>query len=493
MSGPATLARRLVVGLAGPWPTAREWNWLRCRQPAGVILFSRNVESCEQLRALCRALKGLRRDLLICADHEGGPVSQLAAAVGRPPAAWGLGRLDDTELTFAVHQETGRRLRAAGVGMVLGPCADIMTARRNPVIGARAFGAEGDLVARHVVAAVRGLRAAGVQTCLKHWPGHGGAAVDSHLQTPVVEVGAAQQAVFQAGLEAGAEGLMLGHLSPAGTDWRPATLDAAGLARLRAEAPRPGGWLAVADDVSMGGLREPMRRLGVTVPRDEGTGMLPVEDLPASWFAALAAGGCDLWLLRGLPVGAFPVRETETETEPVPVPERTSGGGDGPGVAIYTPDESPYQEARHRLLVGTPPLMGQELADQGPIGHGLAVLDLAGQDRWQVAIGTGEREHHRLRRWVGHRCPGHSWCQDPARASAGTGPVDRLLVASHRPLPMGWMDGDWFRSLRARLTGAGLCRVLGHPSLATELQAALPTAWEVTACYDVTLADLDPS
>lgn len=465
-------ARRLVVGLARPWPTAREWAWLQAWEPAGIILFSRNISSFGQLHGLCRALKGARADLLICADHEGGPVSQLAGAVGRPPAAWGLGRLSDEDLTFRVHRETGRRLRTAGVDMVLGPCADIMTEMRNPVIGARAFGKDTKLVTRQVAAAVRGLRAGGVQTCLKHWPGHGDATVDSHRDTPLVRLSSAQQAVFQAGLEAGAEGVMLGHLRTAGERTLPATLDADRLGDLRRELGKGTPWLAVADDVSMGALRRPMRQAGIQVPGDDGTGMLAVESLPADWFAAMERGGCDLWLLRALPTGAFPCPE-DGLAGPVQA---------NPEAALPDPDESVYREARRRLVEEAPPLGGRALI----------ALDLAGQDRWQVAIGTGEEEHGKLRERLGAVFEATDWSEDPDAAAGGNGAVDALLVASHRPLPAKWAEGAWFVSLRSRLSPRGDCRVLGHPSLAKSLRDALPAGWIITACHDVTWDDLVP-
>ena len=65
--------------------------------------------------------------------------------------------------------------------------ADVNTNPLNPVIGIRAFGAEAELVARHVAAFVRGLQSAQVVACAKHFPGHGDTSVDSHLALPVVE------------------------------------------------------------------------------------------------------------------------------------------------------------------------------------------------------------------------------------------------------------------------------------------------------------------
>jgi beta-N-acetylhexosaminidase len=148
------LARHLVVGLAGAELSDAERGWLAHYQPAGVILFSRNCFTYSQLSSLCVDLRELVPGLEIMADHEGGPVSQLARAVGRPPVPWALGVLDDVGLTARVHAETGRRLQAAGITRILAPVVDVLTVAENPVIGARAFGARESLVTRHTVAAV---------------------------------------------------------------------------------------------------------------------------------------------------------------------------------------------------------------------------------------------------------------------------------------------------------------------------------------------------
>ena len=291
------LARSLVVGLAGPGLHRAERAWLARRQPAGVILFARNVVDAEQLRALCLELRSLVPGLEIVADHEGGPVAVLAAAVGRPPSAATLGLLDDPDLTRRVHTETAVRLAACGLDRVLAPVADVLSEPRNPVIGVRAFGPEAALVARHVAAAVAGLRAGGLAVCLKHWPGHGGTAADSHLGAAV---GAGTQAVapFLAGLEAGADALMVAHVQPAGDGGLPASLDPAVAAAARALVP--GQVLRLyADDITMGALRGPLAARGVAVP--PGQGLIEPGDLSAAWCAALraaAATGC--WC------GAFP-------------------------------------------------------------------------------------------------------------------------------------------------------------------------------------------
>ncbi|MFN2369607.1 MAG: glycoside hydrolase family 3 N-terminal domain-containing protein, partial [Candidatus Krumholzibacteriia bacterium] len=268
MSDRDDLAARLVVGLAGPGLHPAEVAWLVRHRPAGVILFGRNVTGADQLAALAAALRVAVPGLEIGADHEGGPVAVLAAAVGRPPAAATLGLLDDPDLTRRVHAATGRRLAACGIDRVFAPVADVLTEPRNPVIGVRAFGADCDLVARHVAAAVVGLTDGGVACCLKHWPGHGGTVADSHLEAAVLGA-PPPEAPFAAGLAAGAGAAMVAHVLPPGGGGLPASLDPAQAAALRALAPDR-TLVLYADDVTMGALRAPLAAAGVAGPAAAG-------------------------------------------------------------------------------------------------------------------------------------------------------------------------------------------------------------------------------
>lgn len=456
------LATQLVVGLEGSWPTAMELSWLKKWKPYGIILFSRNVESFKQLRQLCTLLKNTLPALQIMADHEGGPVSQLAAAVGRPPVAYGLGVFDDTDLTRRVHAETGRRLRAAGLDWVLAPCADILSEPRNPVIGARAFGNRADLVSRHVAAAVEGLRSAGILACLKHWPGHGSSSTDSHLESSTVEISASDEEPFRAGLAAGAEAIMPGHLVVQGESW-PATLSKeflAGTRRSLADGPKT--FKLIADDVSMGALREPMTRLGV---KSSGAGMVEVADLPLQWFEHLAEAGCDLFLIRALPLGAFPCG-----TDGVIVPSR-----DLDEILQKIVFESePYQTAR-----------GHHLRAFKSHSEDLISLDLARDDRWQVAGALTADHWQQWDRLWSLRFRTVLRVSELDRSPAGGEPVTFLLVTSHRPLPENWLQSEWANWLQNKVAESGQCLVMGHPSLEREFRRALPGKWNITPLYDV--------
>ncbi|MCG5211824.1 glycoside hydrolase family 3 protein [Streptosporangium sp. KLBMP 9127] len=207
----------------------------------GVTLFGFNVADADQLAALTGRLRGAA-DLVISLDEEGGDVTRLAYHTGSPyPGNAALGAVDDVELTQAVYRSIAGDLARCGVNLDMAPDADVNTADDNPVIGTRAFGNDPALVARHTVAAVRGLQSAGVAACVKHFPGHGATQQDSHLEIPLVDADldllrARELVPFKAAIEAGTMALMTAHVQvPALTGTAPATLSPAAVTGLLRE------------------------------------------------------------------------------------------------------------------------------------------------------------------------------------------------------------------------------------------------------------------
>jgi beta-N-acetylhexosaminidase len=265
----------LMAAFAGPEPPA----WLLDRVEAGLgglCLFAGNVGSSAQLAALVEAVRGARDDVVIAVDEEGGDVTRLHATTGSPHVgAATLGAVDDVDLTRAVAQSIGVELASAGIDLDLAPCVDVNTDVDNPVIGVRSFGIEPDLVARHGVACVEGLRQAGVLACAKHFPGHGDTNVDSHLGRPVIGVDAdtlrgRELVPFRAVIAAGVAAVMPSHLHVPALDAQPASISRRILVELlRDELGFEGA--IVTDALDMGGIVH-------------GGGM------PSAAVAALAAG-----------------------------------------------------------------------------------------------------------------------------------------------------------------------------------------------------------
>jgi len=220
----------------------------------GIVLFGSNVGDMEQLAALTARLRAENHDLLIALDEEGGDVTRLHAAEGSPyPGNAALGAVDDVGLTERVAAAIGAELAAVGINLDLAPVADVNVEQTNPVIGSRSFGADPELVARHVAAYVIGLQANGVAACAKHFPGHGATDRDSHLELPTSRGDVADGlSPFRAAVEAGVQAVMTAHIRVPELGDEPATVNPRALALLRRDIGY--GGLVFTDALEMKGL-----------------------------------------------------------------------------------------------------------------------------------------------------------------------------------------------------------------------------------------------
>lgn len=207
----------LLPGFAGT--TLPDWLAERLRLGlAGVCLFAENIVSGDQVRRLTDQIRQANPLALIAIDEEGGDVTRLFAATGSPyPGNAILGRIDDLDYTEAVASSVGWQLRRAGCTLDFAPDVDINSNPDNPVIGVRSFGTDPALVARHSAAWVRGLESTGIASSVKHFPGHGDTAQDSHVALPVVdlsldELRERELVPFRAAIEAGASTIMTSHI-----------------------------------------------------------------------------------------------------------------------------------------------------------------------------------------------------------------------------------------------------------------------------------------
>lgn len=203
---------------------------------SGVTLFrAHNYDSPEQLRSLTASVQAASSSelpLLIATDQEGGQLH----AFGEPATRWvgnmALGAANDENLTRDVGAALGRELRAVGVNVNYAPVADLATNPTNPATGTRSFGEDPERVARQVVAMIEGLQSSGVAATVKHFPGKGDSAVDSHHAMPLIthdrdHLESAEFLPFRAAVTAGVRLAMTGHFAlPAvtGSDDLPCTL-----------------------------------------------------------------------------------------------------------------------------------------------------------------------------------------------------------------------------------------------------------------------------
>lgn len=184
-----------IFGCSGPKLTADERAFFREADPAGYIVFGRNCETPEQLRALTDDLRSIhgRERLLISIDQEGGRVARL-----RPPhwAAYPAGEAFDKlyEIAPASAIEAARagakamalELSAMGITVDYHPTLDLRQPGAHDVIGDRSLGSNPMQVAAIGRAILDGLAEGGVTGCIKHMPGHGRSMVDTHKEMPTV-------------------------------------------------------------------------------------------------------------------------------------------------------------------------------------------------------------------------------------------------------------------------------------------------------------------
>jgi beta-N-acetylhexosaminidase len=224
--------RRLAAACIFPsFPGVEPPDWIRRflgGGGGGIVLFAYNVPSLEDLSSLCAALRTESGDVLLGIDEEGGDVTRLEWETGSSyPGGAALGALDEPETTEAVAASIASDLAAAGVNWNFAPVADV-NVPANPVIGARSFGSDPALVARHVAAYVRGTQSRRVAACVKHFPGHGSTEQDSHLELPTV-TGDVEDGLepFRAAFAAGVQTVMTAHVRVPALDDAPATLSRA--------------------------------------------------------------------------------------------------------------------------------------------------------------------------------------------------------------------------------------------------------------------------
>jgi beta-N-acetylhexosaminidase len=212
----------LWVGFGGSEPDAVDVASLAGLGPGGLVLFARNVGTPPETAALTARLRAEVRDAdgrppLLAIDQEGGRVARLRRGSPAFPSALALGAAGDPALAERAGLAVATELRKAGVDVDFAPVLDLLLDAANPAIGTRAFGDDPPAVGRLGAAWCRGLQRGGVASVLKHFPGHGASPLDSHVTLPRIDAGRAtlerrELVPFRAGIDAGACGVMAGHL-----------------------------------------------------------------------------------------------------------------------------------------------------------------------------------------------------------------------------------------------------------------------------------------
>jgi beta-N-acetylhexosaminidase len=159
--------------------------------PRGVILFARNYNSPEQLKALTNSLKSLLgNDLIVAVDHEGGRVVRFKHGLPELPAADIWGKEGKPHILYERCREVGAGLREWGITMDLAPVVDMAGPESHPSLSDRCYGRDPELVTAMGIAFIEGMRAAGIQCALKHFPGLGSGREDTHNSSTTIAASA---------------------------------------------------------------------------------------------------------------------------------------------------------------------------------------------------------------------------------------------------------------------------------------------------------------
>ena len=280
----------LMIDVRGKTLAADEREWLQSPLVGGVILFTRNFESVEQLERLVAEIHSVRQPpLLVTVDQEGGRVQRFRTPFFRLPPLRVVGRLydEERELALKIVAACGwlmaAELRAVGVDLSFAPCVDLDRGLAK-VIGDRALHREGAVVGALARRFAAGAKKAGMAITAKHFPTHAGAHSDSHTELAVDNRTLAELdedlQPYRALIANGLAAVMVAHVSFPAVDSRPASLSSFWITQyLRGELGFKGA--VISDDLSMTGAS--------------------IAGTPAERVRLALEAGCDLVLLCNAP------------------------------------------------------------------------------------------------------------------------------------------------------------------------------------------------
>jgi beta-N-acetylhexosaminidase len=289
--------QRLMAGFDGTTFNPDLEFLVRDLNVGGIILFSCNVASPDQIRDLTAAAQDCARScgqppLLVAVDQEGGPVARLRAPFTEFGGNPSMGGVADAE---AFGRIVAAELSGVGINMNMAPVLDLSPPGMDSVMAERAFGADPHRVARLGTVVIEALQRGGVMAVAKHFPGIGRTTLDSHLDLPVLATDADTLVAtdllpFRAAVAAGVAGTMLSHVRYTGLDPRwPASLSK-----------------RIAKDL----LRRQMGYAGVVMSDDLDMGAIARHFDPATAAEKIMAADVDLALV----CHEGPARETVFDT-----------------------------------------------------------------------------------------------------------------------------------------------------------------------------------
>lgn len=198
-------------------------NAIRQMPVGGIIYFTKNVQTAQQLTDMISDTQSYSKiPLFIGVDEEGGTVSRLGDIAELGMTEIGdmadIGKSEDTGSAYEAGKTIAKEIKEFGFNVDFAPVADVLTNAENTVVKKRSFGSEADLVSKMALSFMYGLQDNNVSACLKHFPGHGGTAGDTHEgysenAGTKEEILKNETEAFRSGIENGCDFVMTGHIS----------------------------------------------------------------------------------------------------------------------------------------------------------------------------------------------------------------------------------------------------------------------------------------
>lgn len=187
----------------------------------GLVYFKQNIQSEEQItEMLANTVSMSKYPIFLAVDEEGDSVARVADALGldKVDSAADMGASGDANTAYETYKEIGTYLTKYGFNLNFAPVADVLTNSDNDAIGERSFGSDAEVVSSMVASSVKGLEEVGVTACMKHFPGQGDADGDTHEELAssdrtLEEIKETELKPFTAGIDAGAQMIMVGHFA----------------------------------------------------------------------------------------------------------------------------------------------------------------------------------------------------------------------------------------------------------------------------------------
>ncbi len=259
------IGQMVIVGLDGYEVDDNTRTIIEKYQVGGFILFGKNISDSNQLRALNNSLKSTNTKneipLFISVDEEGGSVSRMPAEFQNLPNNKEIGKVNNGDFSYKIGGILAEEIKSFGFNMDFAPVLDINSNPKNPVIGDRSFGSNANIVSKLGIKTMKGIQMGGVIPVVKHFPGHGDTAIDSHVGLPSVNndlgrLKSFELIPFDEAIKNNAEAVMIAHILMKKIDAEnPASLSPTIITDILRKQLNFNG-VVITDDMTMGAIIE---------------------------------------------------------------------------------------------------------------------------------------------------------------------------------------------------------------------------------------------